>query len=121
MNTQRGYTLTEMLVVIAIVGIFSLVSVPAFMSFSRSNLVKAANRQVVSDLRNLRQACISKGVRGKMTFTTGATARQYQMSLFENGAWVNYPYNQTQPREIENRRREVRRQHHLIDNARLGW
>ena len=36
-NASRGYSIMEILVVVAIIGILSLVTVPAFMNFQRSN------------------------------------------------------------------------------------
>ena len=90
MKEQRGYSLVEILVVVGIIGIFSLAAIPSFLKITRANQVKAANRQVVSDIRNLRQICASRSIRGKLTFSTGATERRYQLQLFENNAWTDF-------------------------------
>lgn len=56
---SSGFSLIEMLVVIAIIGVLSLISVPAFMNFRRSNDFKTAMRNFTTDLRNARAASIA--------------------------------------------------------------
>jgi prepilin-type N-terminal cleavage/methylation domain-containing protein len=90
MKQQRGYSLIEIIVVVGIIGIFSLAAIPSFVKISRANQVKAANRQVVSDIRNLRQICASRSIRGKLTFNTGSTERRYQLQLLQNNVWTDF-------------------------------
>ena len=53
--TQAGYSLTEMLTVIAIIGMLALVMVPNFISFYNSNKMKSSMRNFTTDLRSARQ------------------------------------------------------------------
>lgn len=78
-RSQRGYSLTEMLVVIAIVGALSLVTIPNFMSMYQSSRVKAAARTMTSDIRTARQMAITNYTRVKVSFGTGANVHHYEM------------------------------------------
>ena len=78
---QRGYSVTELLVVIAMIGALSLVAVPSFMSMMNSNRMNTSIRMVASDLRAARGRAVSQGRPTKFSFATGTTARSY--SLFD--------------------------------------
>jgi len=67
-RTSRGYSVVEMLVVVAIIGILSLVTIPAFMNFQRRNAVRSALRSFTSDLRFFRQHAISKNAYVRVQF-----------------------------------------------------
>lgn len=56
---QRGYSILEMLVVVAIIGVLMLVTVPNFMAMRRSSIVKGSLRQFTSDLRAARQRAVA--------------------------------------------------------------
>lgn len=86
---QSGYSLAEMLTVIAIVGVLALVTVPAFMTYMQSNKMKSSMRQFTSDLRSARQRSISQGQQVLFTFGTGASARSYD--IYQGNA----PFNST--------------------------
>lgn len=68
---QSGYSLTEMLVVIAIIGAFSLVTVPQFMKFYQSSKMRTATRQFTSDVRGARQRALTRHHRTAVTFAIG--------------------------------------------------
>jgi prepilin-type N-terminal cleavage/methylation domain-containing protein len=57
---RRAFTLTELLVVIALIGVLALASVPAVRSLSRTNTVSAGNRQMLDELFYARQSAISQ-------------------------------------------------------------
>ena len=61
-HTSAGYSLTELLVVLAIIGVLSLITVPAFMNFQNANTFKSSLRDFTSDLRWARQYAISHTV-----------------------------------------------------------
>src|ERR1700686_1579287 len=70
---QTGFSLVEMLTVVAIIGILALVTVPNFINFYQSNKMKVAMRNFTSDIRTMRQMSISQGVQTRITFTPAAT------------------------------------------------
>lgn len=61
-HSSRGFSLTEMLVVVAIIGVLSLVSVPAFINFRNANTFRSALRNFLTDIRYARQYAISHTV-----------------------------------------------------------
>jgi prepilin-type N-terminal cleavage/methylation domain-containing protein len=67
-RNSRGYSVVEMLVVVAIIGILSLVTVPAFMNFQRRNAVRSALRSFTSDIRSYRQHAITKNAYVRVQF-----------------------------------------------------
>jgi prepilin-type N-terminal cleavage/methylation domain-containing protein len=93
---QSGYSLVEMLTVVAIVGILALVTVPNFITFYKSNKMKVAMRNFTSDLRTMRQMSIAQGVQTRITFTPAATdtpsSRAYDFwlgnSSFNTTTWT---------------------------------
>jgi len=78
---QAGYSLAELLTVVAIIAIMSLVTVPLFISFNNGNKVKAAMRAFSADLRTARATAITQGREVKLTFKTGANQRTYDLYL----------------------------------------
>lgn len=61
-RSDSGYSLTELLVVVAIVGVLSLISVPAFINFKNQNTFRADLRNFTNDLRAARQYAIAQTV-----------------------------------------------------------
>ena len=61
-RSESGYSLTELLVVVAIVGVLSLISVPAFINFKNQNTFRADLRSFTNDLRSARQYAITRTV-----------------------------------------------------------
>ncbi|HEX7150743.1 MAG TPA: GspH/FimT family pseudopilin [Thermoanaerobaculia bacterium] len=76
---ERGYTLTEMLVVVAIVGILSLVAVPNFISMYRSSRLKTSMRQFTNDLRGARQRAVANYSMVRITFSPDAKPGSYEI------------------------------------------
>ena|SRR5438105_184771 len=61
-HSSRGFSLAEMLVVVAIIGLLSLISVPAFINFRASNTFRSALRVFIDDVRFARQYSITHTV-----------------------------------------------------------
>lgn len=77
MKSQKGYSLPELLVVVAIVGLISLVGVPAFISYFNSMRVNSALREFTTDVRAARQRAVTRNRPVKFSFETGAGKRSY--------------------------------------------
>jgi len=90
-RNSRGYSLMEILVVIAIIGILSLVTVPAFMNFQRRNAVRAGLRSFTADVRASRQFAITKNAMVRMQFYGGREYRVFQ-SLDNGTTWIAAPF-----------------------------
>ncbi|MEA2236279.1 MAG: hypothetical protein QOC81_1003 [Thermoanaerobaculia bacterium] len=78
---EAGYSLTELLTVVAIIAVMSLITVPSFISYNNSNKIKVAMRAFSADLRTARATAISQGREVKLTFKTGANLRNYSLYL----------------------------------------
>ena len=105
---QRGYSLTELLTVVALIGALSLVSVPAFMKFYRANKMRTSLRTFTTDVRVARQRAITQHRRTAITVATGLNPAGYargSYSIWERndaGVWTLVadrflPPNQTDP------------------------
>ena len=101
-QSSGGYSLIEMLVVVAIVGIMSMVSVPMFMNFVRSNKMKSTMRQFMSDLRVSRQRAITENHPTMISFKPGPNLRDYIDfdGTVGAGGVVTYTLARRNPRKI---------------------
>ncbi len=93
---QSGYSLAEMLTVVAIVGVMALVTVPAFVNFYQSNKMKSTMRSFTTDLRKMRQRAITQGKQTMVSYETtpvnSALASYKRQYTFYDG---NLPFNST--------------------------
>jgi prepilin-type N-terminal cleavage/methylation domain-containing protein len=102
---QSGYSLIELLVVVALIGVISLVTVPNFISMYRSAKIKGAIRQFTGDVRNARQIAVSENTRTMVSIGTSAAERdRYWMYRQVNGDWelLGRPEGKTLEEATEN-------------------
>jgi len=95
-HAQAGYSLAEMLTVVAIVGILGLVTVPAFMNFRNSAKMRTTVSAFTTDLRSARQRAITQAHQVAVTYdltATGAAPVNYKRryNIYEG----NLPFNST--------------------------
>jgi prepilin-type N-terminal cleavage/methylation domain-containing protein len=86
----RGYTLIEILVVVAIIGIMSLVTIPQFVGYQQSSALKGAMRNFNADVRNCRQLAVARYVQVRMEFASPTSYRFYYRTT-PTAAWETMP------------------------------
>lgn len=87
MKRSAGYSLVEVLVVIALIGIVTVAGVPAFLQYTRANAIRSAARQVIGDIRAVRQKAVTEMGRGRLEFSVGASTYQGYVSRDGGTTW----------------------------------
>ncbi|HUP62172.1 MAG TPA: GspH/FimT family pseudopilin [Thermoanaerobaculia bacterium] len=87
-SRQRGYSLAEMMVVVAIIGVLSLVAVPSFITYQRSARLKTSMRQVTNDLRAARQRAVARNVFVKLSFNKDVNPGTFRIFEATSGVTV---------------------------------
>jgi len=85
---EAGYSLIEALVVLAIVGMISLISVPNLVAINRSNQLKASLRIFTNDIRLARQRAVTRTRQVKLSFATGGRSYYIYQRGITGGAWT---------------------------------
>lgn len=68
MRSQKGFTIVEMLIVIALMAIMAAFAIPAYQSYMVKNRLNGAARQIMSDLMDARMKASSQNNRFRMIF-----------------------------------------------------
>lgn len=76
-SRQRGYTLAEALVVIAIIGLVTGVSVPFFVNYLRQNRIRSSASYFQTALRYARQRAVTKHIQTRLSFLPNTDPGQY--------------------------------------------
>jgi type IV pilus assembly protein PilA len=72
MQKDKGFTLLEMMIVIAIIGILSAIAIPNFYSYAAGMKLRSANRDLNSTLQNTRMKAIRQSNRWAVEFTSSS-------------------------------------------------
>lgn len=84
-RNQSGYTITELLTVIAIIGMFSAVAMPAWINLQRHAAVRAAAEELQSVFRGARMRAIASGRNVGVRFAKSGTTWMYALYDDRNG------------------------------------
>jgi prepilin-type N-terminal cleavage/methylation domain-containing protein len=67
-SNRRGFSLIEMMVVIAIVGVLLSVAIPSWTRYRQNADLKTAARGIAGDFFNMKQRAVGEAVRYRITF-----------------------------------------------------
>lgn len=77
LTNKRGYTLTELMVTVAIIGIVAAIGVPSYLSYLPHLRLNSAARDLISDLRLARSLAVGQNQKYYILFD--ATTEQYRI------------------------------------------
>lgn len=77
MRRQSGYTIAEILVVIAIIGVLVAAAIPAFSSYRIINKMKTSSRNLIADMRTARGLAVTHSHQVKLTYQPGTSSYDY--------------------------------------------
>ena len=83
MKNYKGFSLVELLIVIAMVGIMAAIAIPNMSEFVRKNRIQNQTRRIYSDLMNMRMMAANTNRTHFMEF--GLAGNQYQVVEDTNG------------------------------------
>jgi len=93
LKSQKGFSLTELIVVIAIIGIIAMFAIPAFNHYSVNANLKTAARDIASDIFTIKEKAVSENVRYLIEFAVGSN--QYTLN---KGTYTGEPWTVIQTR-----------------------
>jgi len=90
MKTNKGFSLVELIIVIAIIGIVMAIASPSFYKYRQNTNLKEATRNLSGDISLYRQTAIAQNVRYRIVFNQPANTYTIQRENPANsGTYVN--------------------------------
>jgi type IV fimbrial biogenesis protein FimT len=85
MAARRGFTLIELMVALAVLGILAIVAAPSFVSFIEMQRLRGVNHELLSDIQFVRSEALRRGERVGMRFGGSGTMDCY--TIYRSGGW----------------------------------
>ena len=82
-----GFTLAELVIVIAVIGILAVMAVPSYLSYLRAAGLKSGAQQVVAQVNQARELAIKENGNVCVTLPS-ATQMSYRLGTCAGSAWV---------------------------------
>lgn len=119
-SRPSGFSLVELLVVIAVISLLAMLMVPAFNSINRGRFLEQAGAEVINSLAQARQHAMTMGVRTRWDLIDigaggGTNFRIHRVMAFSGGQWEPVTRFSALPNTVELDSRSSRTS--LITNA----
>lgn len=88
---KKGFSVTELVVAMALFSILCLLAVPQFLRFAENGNLRSAARDITSDIMNMRETAVSRGTQCSISFNTGANS--YTLTMPDGSSLVKTPSN----------------------------
>ncbi|HXI12544.1 MAG TPA: GspH/FimT family pseudopilin [Thermoanaerobaculia bacterium] len=85
---EAGYSMVESLVVVAIIGMISLVAIPNLVAINNGNKLKASLRLFTNDVRLARQRAVTRTRQVKLSLSPGSRSYYIYQRPVTGGAWT---------------------------------
>ena len=79
---NSGFTIIEVVTVMAIVAVLSALAIPQFSDFYKSFILRSASREILASLQNLKLTALKENTDTKMVITYDETDDYYYYQLF---------------------------------------
>lgn len=86
---HRGFTLVELIIVIAIIAIVGTISIPSFLRYSINANLKSAAREIASDILQSRARAISENRRQRIVFDMTNESYTLEERDDADSSWIN--------------------------------
>jgi len=73
MAARRGFTLVELMVALAVLGILAIVAAPSFVAFIEMQRLRGVNHELLTDIQFVRSEALRRGERVGMRFGSGGS------------------------------------------------
>ena len=103
-NGQRGFTLVELLVVVAVIGIITVTATPLFLSFLDAQQTRGAAQQVATLLNQARQLAIANNTSYRVEVDVAGNRLRF-VRTSDNSPWTGPGTDAQGYRKLENQAR----------------
>jgi type II secretion system protein H len=86
-ESKRGFSLVELMIVIAMIGIIAAIAAPSYQSYTRKTNFKSAVRELTSDLFQAKEMGISENRNFRISFTVDGSTYSIQRETSTAGTY----------------------------------
>ena len=89
MSFRKGFTLVELMIVVALIGIIAAIATPAFQRYAINANLRSAARDITSDFLRLKERAISENVEYMIIFNVAGNSYTIQQGTAAGAPYVD--------------------------------